>query len=271
MDVNPHFCAGPNRVYAGYRPKCLTLCAGLAATLHRLAQAVSWLTYGPRHCLICFAALVRQTGSSSTVFPMQLKSSVPPSSSKAPFRLMLVEDNDGFRGTVHRFATAKGFACSSYANPVLAISDIGDFRPDVILTDFQLPNMDGLQLLQAVHASDPALPVVLMSGKGNFELAIDALRAGAFDLLAKPFESLELAMLQVSRAAQHRRLGEHNRALEAELARHQPFGELVGESPAMLNVYRFIETVAPTNCPVLIFGESGTGKRARRSFYSRTV
>ncbi len=178
----------------------------------------------------------------------------------SPLKLLVIDDDALTRAAVQRYARSHGLLCESFADPVEALAELDEVAPDVIMTDYNMPGMDGLSLLQAVLQRDPEMPVILMSGIGDFQLAVTALKAGAFDLLVKPFESPELAIFQVVRAARQRRLRRRNHMLEREVVSRFRFGELIGESPAMAPVYRFIERVARTQAPVLVLGESGTGK-----------
>jgi two-component system response regulator HydG len=131
---------------------------------------------------------------------------------------------------------------------------------DVALVDLMMPNVGGLELLSHVKESLPGVEVVMMTAFGDVETAVNAVQAGAFHFLTKPFRSNDEVVLTVVKAAERRRLLERTAELERQLETLQTFGGLIGNSPAMQRVYRLAMGVAPTVSTVLILGESGTGK-----------
>jgi two-component system response regulator HydG len=131
--------------------------------------------------------------------------------------------------------------------------------PDLVLTDLRMPGMDGMDVIDGMHALDPTVPVIVMTAFGAVETAVEAMRRGAFHYLAKPFRMEELA-LQVERALGDRRLRQENADLRRLAGAHAATATLVGESAAMESVRARIERVARVDLPVLIRGESGSGK-----------
>jgi DNA-binding NtrC family response regulator len=129
--------------------------------------------------------------------------------------------------------------------------------------------MDGLQLLEELKAYEPSLPIIVMTAYGTIENAVQALRFGAYDYIAKPFETDEIK-LTVAKALERERLLAENRYLHAELEGRYDFSGIVGGSPAMQQVYEMASSVAVSNANVMITGESGTGKEllARSIHYS---
>src|SRR5690606_5203253 len=112
----------------------------------------------------------------------------------------------------------------------------------VVLTDLQMPGIDGLELLAAVREQSPDTPVIIMTAFGTIQAAVDAMRAGALDFVTKPFRSGEL-LLSLERAFERRALEQENRTLRRAVARASAFGELVGKSPAMNEIYALIRKI----------------------------
>lgn len=140
-----------------------------------------------------------------------------------------------------------------------ALAEVERSRVDVVVTDVRMGAMDGLELAQRVGALDPDLPVVVMTGRASLGTAVQALRAGVYDYLQKPLE-VDLLVATVLRALERRRLTDEVESLRSALEPYERAGELVGSSELMREVFRFIERVADAEVPVLIAGETGTGK-----------
>jgi two-component system nitrogen regulation response regulator NtrX len=128
--------------------------------------------------------------------------------------------------------------------------------PDLVLLDVKMPGMDGLEVLDRLHAAHETLPVIVVSGHGTISTAVEATKKGAFDFIEKPFAS-DRVLVSIRNALDQRRLRDENRSLKKAVeVRHQ----MVGESPALSQVMAAIGRAAPTNATVLIHGESGVGK-----------
>src|SRR4026207_1146384 len=133
-------------------------------------------------------------------------------------------------------------------------------KPDVVISDINLQNrLTGLDLLKSFKQSLPESEVILISGFGTLETAIEAVREGAFDYISKPFNINEVKAV-VKRALEKKRLIKENEQLKVRLETIQPATGLIGSSPKMLAVYKSIASVAGSKSTVLIYGESGTGK-----------
>jgi DNA-binding NtrC family response regulator len=159
-----------------------------------------------------------------------------------------------------RAALAERFAVSTFRLPGEAERHFEEERVDVALLDFQLPGSDGLSLLRRLKKLQPDAQVVILTGHGSIQLAVEATRAGAFDFLTKPVEDPAALVLRLEAALERKRLSADNAALRSRLDAHLPVTQLIGESEAMRRLRTLVARVAATEAPVLIEGESGTGK-----------
>lgn len=130
---------------------------------------------------------------------------------------------------------------------------------DCLLLDIKLPELDGMEILKRIKTAKPQLPVIMITGFGNVETAVDAMKKGAFDYVQKPFKNEEILLI-LERLAQYTTLSQDYQRLKEQLQKGAKYRNLVGKSPQMMEVYQLIETVAKNDCSVLIEGASGTGK-----------
>jgi len=178
--------------------------------------------------------------------------------------IAVVDDDPEMRSLIEDFLVKQGYRVQAYSEAPLFLQDLQKapaegFRPEIILSDIQMPHMTGLELTAQIRKIDPELPVVLVTAYGSLESAITALRNGAFDYVTKPFKLNEL-ILNVERALSYRRLNDANRSLRTQLRQHHTKGALIGKSKGMQQVFELIERVSHVTANVLITGESGTGK-----------
>jgi two-component system response regulator AtoC len=143
------------------------------------------------------------------------------------------------------------------AGEALDLARESDFG--VVLTDVRMPGRSGIELIGELHQVRPETPAIVMTAFGSIDSAVEAMRAGAFDYIAKPFEP-EVVMFAVDRALQQRALEDENRRLRRAVDRTSSFGDLIGKSPAMQEIFALIRKIAHGRSSVLISGESGTGK-----------
>ena len=172
-------------------------------------------------------------------------------------RILIVEDEDKLRRIIELQMLDSGFDVVKAATAEEALPLID--RSDLILTDFKLPGMSGLQMLQLIRRQDSHIPVVVMTAFGTVENAVEAMKAGAVDFLLKPF-SLDHLTAIVNKALEIRSLREENRSLKEELGRKYQWDNIVGRSPAMQQIFATVLRVAPSRATVLLAGESGVGK-----------
>ena len=176
-----------------------------------------------------------------------------------PIDLLVVDDDLEFRETlVTRFARG-GFAVQSAGNGEEALGLAQRRNFDVAVFDMMMPGMSGLELLKRYKESHPECEVILLTGQGSIETAVEAMKLGAYDYLQKPFSLKELETV-AEKAFERRLLRKENTQLKAIIERGQPTHQMVGQSPAMKEVFRLIERAGPSEKAILIQGESGTGK-----------
>ncbi|MBZ4647891.1 MAG: Response regulator of zinc sigma-54-dependent two-component system [Desulfomicrobiaceae bacterium] len=174
-------------------------------------------------------------------------------------RILVVEDDHAHGVMLEVMLSGWGYEVVRVEDGEAAVEQVRAEPFDAVLTDIRMARMDGITALHHIRAINPALPVLIMTAYSSVESAIQAVREGAYDYLQKPldFEHLRLAL---ARAVDHGRLKLENVRLREVVERASGEPELVGSSPAMRELFRTIDAVAPTEATVLITGESGTGK-----------
>ena len=174
-------------------------------------------------------------------------------------RILIVDDEDGMRRLLGRVLSREGYEVTTASGGAEALKHVARDRFDLVVTDIKMPEMDGLELLKELKDYEPSVPIIVMTAYGTVENAVQALRLGAYDYIAKPFETDEIK-LTVAKALERERLLAENRYLHEELEGRYDFSGIIGGSPAMKQVYEMASSVAASNANVLIAGESGTGK-----------
>ncbi|HEY4121649.1 MAG TPA: sigma-54 dependent transcriptional regulator [Byssovorax sp.] len=179
---------------------------------------------------------------------------------KPKIRVLVVDDEASARGPVERLLKDEGYLVDAAEDGVAALAIAAERPPDVIVTDLNMPNLDGLGLLAKVREQDGP-PVIMVTGVSDMSFAIRAMRAGAEDYLTKPVD-VDALLVSIERTLERRALRSESAALRSEIAERDGggFGSLLGASPAMQRVYRMARQVAGARATVLITGESGTGK-----------
>jgi two-component system, NtrC family, C4-dicarboxylate transport response regulator DctD len=171
--------------------------------------------------------------------------------------IFFVDDDASLRAANVQTLDLAGLAIEAFADAASVLPHIARDFPGIVVTDIRMPGMDGLELRAAIHAIDPDIPVVLITGHADVTMAVRALHDGAFDFLAKPFAADHLVGV-VRRALAHRALILDNRRLTAAAATID--SPLIGESPAMERLRETIAQLAQADIDVLVEGETGTGK-----------
>ena len=173
--------------------------------------------------------------------------------------LLLVDDEESLRSVVAERLIDAGFEVVEAASGEAALKALEVFAFDVIVSDLRLPGVDGRQVIDAALTRYPGIVAIVVTGYGTVKDAVDAIKRGAADFIAKPFQFDELMHVLTS-ALEQRRLQSENAYLHQQLDERFGLGSMVGKSAAMRALFQLIETVAPTTATILITGETGTGK-----------
>ncbi len=179
-------------------------------------------------------------------------------------KILLIDDDEGLIHFLSRFFERKGYAVTACADGPCAIEKIGGESFDLILLDYKMPELNGLDTLSAIKDVEVKTPVILMTAYGTTELAIEAMKRGAYDYLVKPFERRDLSRIVNEALQVNRQMKEVVRlpaaAEPSEESAPANTLQIIGNSRKMQEIYKLIGQVAEKDVPVLITGESGTGK-----------
>ena len=172
-------------------------------------------------------------------------------------RILIVDDEPDIRAVIGDILEDENYHVEQSADAAQAKDALVSFHPDLILLDIWMPDIDGISLLKEWIGQGVDKPIIMISGHGNVETAVEAIRNGAYDFLEKPLSSAKM-LLTIERALENTRLLKENRELRDRI---EPLATLVGSSQKMSTLRELVERVAPTDSRVLISGEPGTGKR----------
>jgi len=172
-------------------------------------------------------------------------------------RVLIADDEESIRHVLTELLEERGYEVRAVIDGEEAMRELSARDYDALVTDVRMPKMNGLDLVRAAQTASPETTIIVMSAYGSHDLAIEAMKAGAYDYLGKPFRPDEV-LLVLRKAEERERLRRENLRLRQEVSRRTP--QLVAEGPAMKEVMRVVQKVAPTPTTVLIEGESGTGK-----------
>ena len=174
-------------------------------------------------------------------------------------RVLVVDDEENIRLVLRTLLKKNGYEVEVADGGEAALERIDAFGPDVILTDVRMPKMGGLDLLATLKAKQCAATVIVMSAYGNMDLALEAMKAGAYDYVSKPFKPDEI-VLALRKAEEREALRRENRALREQIRQENEFESILAKSPQMIEVFRTIQKIADFKTTVLVSGESGVGK-----------
>jgi len=176
--------------------------------------------------------------------------------------VLIVDDEELYRRALERVLARAGYEISGAADATDAMAQIAASRFDLVLCDIRMPGISGLELVRQIHDLQPDLPCIIVTGYGGTEQSVEALRAGAYWYLEKPFDQVHLDVVRrlVEQAIEYGRLRSENRVLQSQLRSRYRFESIVGHSAALRAVLDIVEKVADSDSTVLITGESGTGK-----------
>ena len=173
--------------------------------------------------------------------------------------ILVVDDEPNYLIVLSELLKEEGFEVLTAERGEEGLKIVEDVDLDIVLTDMRMPGMDGLELLKAIKNYKKDLPVIMITAFGEVEKAVVAMKAGAYNYLAKPFNNEEL-LVNIRKAIEHYSLLRENLRLRGEARIRYGFASIIGKNARMQEIYQLIEKVAPTPASVLITGESGTGK-----------
>lgn len=174
-------------------------------------------------------------------------------------RILVIDDDRSQLRVLEHFLAESGFEVIAASSAQEGLLRQAETPAEVIVTDLNMPGLDGIGFIRALRERDANTSIILVTGFPTIDAAVEAMRAGAFDFIQKPVESKHLAEV-VRKALEHARLARENRELKNLVEDHLDFGQLIGRSPGMLNIYKQARQVSASNVTVLIQGETGTGK-----------
>jgi DNA-binding NtrC family response regulator len=185
-------------------------------------------------------------------------------------KVLLVDDDGAFRHVMSGELQRIGYDTVTAGTGEEALRRTAEAEPEVVLLDLRLPGMNGLDVLKAIHERAPAAEVIMLTGHGTIDTAIESIRMGAFDYVVKPCPLDEL-QIRIQRAFERRSLRQRATLLERGLTPPDTAGSFIGESPEFQRLLHLIERVAPSDSTVLITGETGSGKeRVAKMIHARS-
>jgi two-component system NtrC family response regulator len=173
--------------------------------------------------------------------------------------IMIVDDEKNYPPILSAILEEEGFESLTANSGREALDILKHSDVDLVLTDMKMPSMDGIELLEHIKTADPELPVIMMTAHGTVDKAVEAMQKGAYSYVLKPFDNERLVLFVNKAIAMYRVVKEYRRLRDAVESQYS-FGNIIGKSKAMQDVFEIIRKVAPANATVLIEGESGTGK-----------
>lgn len=174
-------------------------------------------------------------------------------------KILIVDDEKMIRIVLSKVLSKAGYEIFEAENGKEALEKYEQYKPDLVLLDFQLPGMNGLEVLEELKEDNESLIVIMLTAYGNIKNAVHAMKLGAYDYLAKPFDNEEIVLV-IQKAFQTMNLGKEVKFLKEKLNEKNIFKTIIGESPEMKKVLEQVRLVAKTDVTVLIEGETGTGK-----------
>jgi two-component system response regulator AtoC len=185
-------------------------------------------------------------------------------------RVLVVDDEENLRLVLRTLLRKQGYEVEVADGGERALELVDGFGPDFILTDVRMPKMGGLDLLATLKAKQNPATVIVMSAYGNVDMALEAIKAGAYDYVSKPFKPEEI-VLTLRKAEERETLRRENRALREQIRADSQFENILSKSPQMVEIFRTISKIADFKTTVLIHGESGVGKElVARAIHARS-
>ena len=186
------------------------------------------------------------------------------------YKILVVDDEKSMREFLSIMLGREGYSVETFSSGEAALEYFKGNTCDLVMADMKMPGMGGLKLLKAVKDINPEVTVIMITAYASVDSAVEAMKSGAYDYFIKPF-NVEDIKIHIKRALEWKRLEKENILLKKDFESRYGFGNLIGVSPRMLDVYAFIKSIAPTKANVLISGESGTGKElAARAIHNES-
>lgn len=176
-----------------------------------------------------------------------------------PAQILIVEDDQKMRLALREIMANEGYSVDTVENGEAALERAGGKGYDLVITDLKLPGIDGMNVLRAIRASRPETGVVIITAYATVDTAVEAMRDGAEDYISKPFNLDEIRLI-VKKVLEKKALVDDNKLLRSQLKKKYSYENVVGNSEAMIEVYKTIDKVKDSKATVLILGETGTGK-----------
>ncbi len=173
--------------------------------------------------------------------------------------VLVVDDKENIREVIKAYLENEGFRVITCGDGERAVGFFRENMPDIVLTDFKLPGIDGIELIRRIHAYDKDVPVIVFTAYGSISSAVEAIKAGGYDYLTKPLD-YDLLKILLGRALEQRKIKMENKFLKEELNEQYSLDNIVGSSDKMQKLFSLIKTVAASESTILIEGEYGTGK-----------
>ncbi len=173
--------------------------------------------------------------------------------------ILIVDDEKNYPLILAAVLQEEGYETLTANSGQETLKIIRNSDVDLVLTDMKMPGMDGIELLEKIKSKDPDLPVIMMTAHGTVEKAVEAMQKGAYNYILKPFDN-ERMILYVKKANAMYRVIKENRRLRKDIESRYHFGNIIGRSKAMRDIFEMIRKVAPSSATILIEGDSGTGK-----------
>lgn len=174
-------------------------------------------------------------------------------------RVLIIDDDRDTSAFLRLLVEPRGDLVRTAADGAQAREILRSWRPELVLMDLMLPDVDGLDLLRDFKETSPETQVIMVTGYGSVPKAVDAMKGGAFTFIEKPVDA-DVLLVMLDKAAEKLQLSAENRRLKEELREHTSFAHIVARSDKMRQLFHLIKSVAPTDASVLIHGENGTGK-----------
>lgn len=187
-----------------------------------------------------------------------------------PLNILIIDDERSIRDGCQLSLRNKGHQVDTSPNGRAGLEALLQGNYDIVLLDLRLPDLNGMEILRQACREKPSLCIIVITGFSTVKGAVEAMKAGAFDYLSKPFSQHDL-FLTVDRALEKKRLIEENLSLRKEIQDHYGFQNIIGENSQILTIYQQIQKVAPLDSAVILYGETGTGKELfARAIYANS-